>query len=141
VRLIVEPDSESAARRAAAEIAADCEAALEERHVALVALSGGRTPWRMIEHLCRHTLDWEDVYVAQVDERVVAPDDPRRNLARLESLLVREGPLPRDNLLAMPVETTDLALAARQYQASLESIAGAETRYHRNIVQSHLPLR
>jgi 6-phosphogluconolactonase len=129
VRLIVEPDAEAAASRAALEIANACEAALEERRLALIALSGGRTPWRMIERLRTHVLDWHDVHVAQVDERVVPATDERRNFARLEALLVREGPLPRGNLHEMPVGAVDLAVAARRYQSELESLGGAPLRF------------
>ncbi len=74
-------------------------------------------------------LAWGEVFVAQVDERVVPADDVRRSFARLESLLVREGPLPRDNLLEMPVGAPDLAAAARAYQGLLESIGGAPLRF------------
>ena len=42
---------------------------------------------------------------------------------------MREGPLPRDNLLDMPVCATDLAAAARSYQAILEAIGGAPLRF------------
>ncbi len=128
MRVIVEPDTEAAARTAASAIANACEAAIEERDQALIALSGGRTPWRMIELLREHVLHWEEIHVAQVDERVVPHDDERRNFARLEALLVREGPLPRDNLLEMPVAATDLAAAAAAYQAMLEAIGGAPLR-------------
>jgi 6-phosphogluconolactonase/glucosamine-6-phosphate isomerase/deaminase len=64
MRLIVEVDAEAAAARAALEIANACEAALDERKIALIALSGGRTPWRMIEKLrtcvlgLRHRAAW-----------------------------------------------------------------------------------
>jgi 6-phosphogluconolactonase len=129
VRLIVEDDADSAARTAASEIANACEAALEERNRTLIALSGGRTPVRMIEHLREHLLRWSDVYVVQVDERVVPDGDPRRNLSPLEALLVREGPLPRDNLLEMPVGATDLAAAARDYDLRLASLGGAAPRF------------
>jgi 6-phosphogluconolactonase len=129
VRLIVEPDAETAARTAASEIASACDAALDERDRALIALSGGRTPWRMVELLREHVLHWGEIYVAQVDERVVPRDDERRNFARLEALLVREGPLPRDNLLEMPVGANDLAAAAAAYQAMLEAIGGAPLRF------------
>ena len=133
MRLIVEMDAEAAAARAALEIASACEAALDERKVALIALSGGSTPWRMIEKLRTRVLDWADIHVAQVDERVVATDDERRNLTRLETLLVREGPLPRDNLLDMPVCAADLTAAARSYQTLLEAIGGVPLRF--DIVQ------
>ena len=129
MRLIVEPDTEAAARTAASAIASACETAIEERDQALLALSGGRTPWRMIELLREHVLHWEEIHVAQVDERVVPRDDERRHFARLEALLVREGPLPRDNLLEMPVAATDLAAAAAAYQAMLEAIGGAPLRF------------
>jgi len=124
VRLIVTPDAEAAAHRAALEIAHACEAATEERGRALIALSGGRSPWRMLEILCTQPLPWSEVYVAQVDERITPPDDARRNLTRLEALLVREGPLPRDNLLPMPVEAAGLEGAARDYEAMLAAIGG-----------------
>ncbi len=128
MRLIIEPDSEAAARRAASEIASACKAALEERNRALIALSGGRTPGSMIEMLRKHTLPWHDVYVAQVDERIVPAGDERRNLTQLECLLVREGPLPRENLLDMPVETADPEAAARAYEATLVAIGGRGVR-------------
>jgi 6-phosphogluconolactonase len=129
VRLIVEADAEAAAARAALEIAGACEAALDERQQSLIALSGGRTPWRMIELLRGSVLGWHDVRIAQADERVAPAGDERRNLTRLEALLVREGPLPRDNLLDMPVCAADLTAAARSYQDVLESFGGRPVRF------------
>jgi 6-phosphogluconolactonase len=129
VRLIVEADADAAAARAALEIANACEAALDERNVALIALSGGRTPWRMIETLRSCVLGWSDIHVAQVDERIVPASDERRTLTQLEALLVHEGPLSRDNLLDMPVGATDLDAAARSYQEILESIGGTPLRF------------
>lgn len=129
MRLIVEADAEAAAARAALEIDNACEAALDERKVALIALSGGRTPWRMIEKLRNCVAGWSDIHVAQVDERIVPPDDERRTVTQLEALLVREGPLPRDNLLDMPVCATDLAAAARSYREILESLGGKPLRF------------
>jgi 6-phosphogluconolactonase len=133
VRLIVEADAEAAAARAALEIANACDAALDKRRAALIALSGGRTPWRMIEKLRTCVLGWGNIYVAQVDERVVPSGDERRNITRLEALLVREGPLPRNNLLDMPVGAVDLAAAATSYQRMLEATGGAPLRF--DIVQ------
>jgi len=133
MRLIVEADAEAAAARAALEIANACDDALDERRIALIALSGGRTPWRMIEKLRTCVLGWGEIHVAQVDERVVPRGDERRNITRLEALLVREGPLPRDNLLDMPVGAADLAAAARSYRGILEAIGGTPLRF--DIVQ------
>jgi len=123
VRLIRAAVDAEAAALAAGELAAACRAAVDERGIAVVAVSGGETPWRMLEHLRDHALPWEHVRVAQVDERVAPRGDPRRNLTRLEQLLVAEGPLPDGNLIAMPVEADDLPLAAAAYQRNLQRYA------------------
>jgi 6-phosphogluconolactonase len=124
VRLIATADGGAAAVAAAAEIAATCREAVAARGLALVAVSGGETPWRMLERLRELDLPWQRIHVAQVDERIAPRGDPRRNLARLEQILVREGPLPERQLLAMPVETGDLDAAAFSYQRQLERLGG-----------------
>jgi 6-phosphogluconolactonase len=109
---------------AAEEIAATCRAAVAARGIALIAVSGGETPWRMLERLRALDLPWERIHLAQVDERIAPRGDPRRNLARLAQILVREGPLPEGQLLAMPVEADDAGAAARSYQRQLELLGG-----------------
>jgi 6-phosphogluconolactonase len=121
VRLIRAADAPAAAAMAAGEIATACRDAVAGRGVALVALSGGATPWLMLERLRDLDLPWAQLYVAQVDERIAPAGDSRRNLTGIERLLVDEGPLPRTNLLAMPVESADRSAAARDYQRLLES--------------------
>ena len=123
MRLIRAADADAAAMLAADELAAACRRAVAERGRALVAVSGGETPWRMLRQLRLLPLPWTQVHVAQVDERVAPRGDPRRNLTRLEQLLVEDGPLPRANLLAMPVEAADLTAAAADYQRRLASFA------------------
>ena len=118
-------DAGSAANIAAAEVARTCADAVALRGRALVALSGGETPWLMLRELCHFDLPWQKIFVAQVDERVAPRGDAVRNLTRLEQILVREGPLPSGHLLPMPVESADLATAATDYQASLEACSGA----------------
>jgi 6-phosphogluconolactonase len=117
-------DAAAAAVRAADEIAAACRDAVGERGAALIAVSGGETPWLMLEELCTRDLPWDRVSIAQVDERITPRGDPRRNLTRLEQILVAGGPLPRANLLAMPVDDADPARAACDYQHRLELQGG-----------------
>jgi 6-phosphogluconolactonase len=124
MQLIRAPDTAAAAARAADEIAAACREAVSERGAALVAVSGGETPWRMLEELCARDLPWQRLRIAQVDERITPRGDPRRNLTRLEQIFVAGGPLPRANLLAMPVDEADPARAAADYQRLLESHGG-----------------
>ena len=117
-------DAASAAAIAADEIADACRRAVAERGQAIIAVSGGETPWLMLEHLRTRDLPWDRMHVAQVDERVAPRGSPRRNLTRLERILVDEGPLPRGQLLAMPVEAGDSGVAAMEYQRRLETVAG-----------------
>ena len=129
MRLIEAPDPEEAARCAAAELARACGSAIAERGTAHLALSGGRSPRRMLEHLAAAPLAWTSVVVAQVDERCVPRGDPRRNLAMLHAVLVESGPLSQANLLAMPVESDDLDGAAVEYGTLLVARLGAAGRF------------
>lgn len=117
-------DPAQAAEIAAREVAAACREAVARRGRAVIAVSGGETPWLMLGRLRGLGLPWDRTWVAQVDERVAPRGDPRRNLTRLEQALVTGGPLPARQLLAMPVEAADLAAAAAGYQATLEALAG-----------------
>jgi 6-phosphogluconolactonase len=129
VRLIVGADARAAARLAAEEVARAIRDACANRGRALLAFSGGETPWLMLADLRERDLDWSRVHVAQVDERVAPAGDPRRNLERLEALMTHEGPLPAGNLHAMSVEAADLDTAAARYQAALEAQFGAPLRF------------
>ncbi len=129
MRLTVATDAGTAARLAAEEIARLAGEALSARGRALLAFSGGETPWRMLEHLRRLAIDWPRVHVAQVDERIAPAGDPRRNLTRLEALLANEGPLPRANLHPMPVEERPVEAAADGYARSLQAAFGYPLRF------------
>jgi 6-phosphogluconolactonase len=59
--------------------------AIAARGVALIAVSGGRSPAAVFEALRDQPLDWDKVIIAQVDERWVPPDHPDSN-----SRLIRE---------------------------------------------------
>jgi 6-phosphogluconolactonase len=118
-------DADSVAREAAALIAADARAAVAERGRFIFAVSGGHTPWVMLGNLTREEVPWHKVHLAQVDERVAPPGHPDRNLTHLQESLLEHAPLPPGQVYAMPVESTDLELAAKQYAATLAKIAGS----------------
>lgn len=124
MRLIRAATPADAAALAAEEIASACRRVVAARGTAVIAVSGGATPWRMLERFRAFDLPWKHIHVAQVDERVAPRGDPRRNLTRLEQLLVAEGPLSPAHLLAMPVEAHDLEAAAAAYQRQLQALAG-----------------
>ena len=116
-------DAELVAQQAAALIAAEARAAVAARGRFVVAVSGGHTPWVMLRALSAEDVPWQNVYLAQVDERVAPAGDPDRNLTHLSASL--QAPLRPEQILAMPVESPDLETAAARYAAILQEIAGS----------------
>lgn len=124
MKVIVRPDPATAAT-AAAEVLADRIAdAVRARGTCCIALSGGRTPWQMLERLLGLPVDWQALHVFQVDERAVPDGDERRNALRIRELLVRAGALPAARFHAMPVDAAKLADAAADYARTLVQNAG-----------------
>ena len=121
----VYPDDNVVARKAAGIIADAARAAVAARGRFVVAVSGGHTPWLMLRALATDELPWQQVHIAQVDERVAPAADPDRNLAHLRASLLDHAPLPPDHVHAMPVEAADLDRAAAQYALTLRDLAGS----------------
>jgi len=118
-------DADAVAREAARVIAAEARAAVAARGRFIVAISGGRTPWRMLRELAGEDVPWSGVHVVQVDERIAPAGDPDRNLTHLRESLLEHAPLPADRIYAMSVEEADVEVAARSYARILGQIAGA----------------
>ena len=118
-------DADAVAREAAAIIAADARAAVAERGRFIMAVSGGHTPWVMLRALAQEDVPWANVHLAQVDERVAPAGHPDRNLTHLRESLLEHAQLPPGQVYAMPVESTDLDAAAKEYAATLTQIAGS----------------
>ena len=117
-------DADAVARAGAAFTAAEARAAIDARGRFVVAVSGGRTPWKMLRALADEDVPWGRVHVVQVDERVAPPGDPDRNLTHLRETLLAHCPIPAEQIHAMPVESADLIAGCAQYARTLEQIAG-----------------
>jgi 6-phosphogluconolactonase len=118
-------DADAVARKAAEIIAAEARATVAERGRFIMAVSGGHTPWKMLRALANEKVPWEGVRVVQVDERVAPAGDPDRNLSHLRESLLEHAPLRPEQILAMPVEWSDLDAAAIRYAMTLKEIAGS----------------
>jgi 6-phosphogluconolactonase len=118
-------DADSVAREGAKIIAAEARAAVAERGSFAMAVSGGHTPWVMLRVLAGEEVPWTSVHLVQVDERVAPARHPDRNLTHLHESLLKHAPLPPERVYAMPVESTDLEAATKQYAATLAKIAGS----------------
>ena len=112
------------AERAAAEfIARQLAAAVRERGRATLAISGGRSPWGMLDELAAQAVAWESVHLFQVDERIAPPDDEARNWKRfLAGVLARQ--VPPENRHPMPVEIEAPDAAADAYSRTLAEWTG-----------------
>ncbi len=125
LKIEVYPDPLAAARAAAARIAALAREAVAARGRFVVALSGGRSPWQMLEALAGLDVPWPGVHLLQVDERVAPAGDPDRNATHIGESLLARAPLSRDQVHLMPVEASDLGPAATRYALTLTTVAGA----------------
>jgi 6-phosphogluconolactonase len=119
------PDAAAAARAAATFVAAEARASVAARRRFVFAVSGGHTPWQMLQALAAESVPWHGVHVVQVDERVAPSGDPDRNLAHLRESLLAHAPLGPEQIHAMPVEAPDLDAAASDYARRLEALAGS----------------
>jgi 6-phosphogluconolactonase len=124
MELKVVNDPDSAARLAAATIAADARAAIATRARFTLAVSGGRTPWIMLRMLANEDIPWAGVHVYQVDERIAPDGHQDRNLTHIRESLLLHVPLRPEQVHAMPVESADAEAAAARYGVELREIAG-----------------
>jgi 6-phosphogluconolactonase len=119
VEIVVVPDADAAARRAAAVLAAAGRSAIEESGAFALAVSGGSGPLAMFDALVAEELPWDRTTIWQVDERVAPDGDADRNLSgALEHLPAAV----RDRLRSMPVTAEDLDAAAAAYAAGLPEV-------------------
>jgi 6-phosphogluconolactonase len=117
-------DADAVAKAAAQFIASEARASVEARGRFNLAVSGGKTPWRMLRVLANEGIPWENVQVVQVDERIAPAGDQDRNLTHLRENLLSHASLPPKQIYAMPVEDVDLKAATASYTKTLQQIAG-----------------
>ena len=82
-------DGEELARGLAEWTAERLRAAIAARGVALLVVSGGKSPARFFELLSNLALDWMRVAITLADERRVADDSPRSNARLVRERLLR----------------------------------------------------
>jgi 6-phosphogluconolactonase len=77
-------------REVAAGIAANLARAMDERGIASLVVSGGRTPVKLFEQLRTQDIDWRRVCVALADERWVEPSEPGSNEKLVRDELLKD---------------------------------------------------
>ena len=109
-------DDEAAAAEAARVIVMIADAAIADRGRFNFAVSGGKTPWRMLELLSESDLNWSKTSLFQVDERIAPTGSMQRNLTHLVLTLPL---ICQAAIRPMPVGADDLPTAASGYEYSL----------------------
>lgn len=122
--LRVVPDADAAASVAAEVLATLIIEAVDARGRAVIAVSGGATPWLMLGDLATRDVPWGELHVFQVDERVALDGDPDRNDTHLRESLFDRVPIPADQIHPMDVCAPDLGAAATAYGELLSDVAG-----------------
>lgn len=79
------------ARQLAEAVAAQLRHAIATRGHALLAVSGGKSPIALFEHLRQQPLDWASVTVLLADERCVPHTHPDSNTALVRQHLLQDG--------------------------------------------------
>ncbi len=122
-------DDLAALSRAAADFL--CETALRKPGPVRIALSGGETPKPMYELLgqdpVRQRMPWDRVQWIFGDERFVPASSPASNYGMARAAFLSHVPVPEKNVHPVPTEGIKLDEAARQYEATLQSLYGADT--------------
>jgi 6-phosphogluconolactonase len=124
-----------ALNRAAAErFVEGIQAAVRERGVARIAISGGNSPKPVFALLAdpngpyREAIPWDRLWVFWVDERCVPPDNPDSNYGAARELLLERVPLPPERAIRIEGELKPEEAAAR-YESAIRGhyrLEGAE---------------
>lgn len=67
------------------------ESAIDARGAAVIALSGGKTPWPAYEALAKHKLDWKRVTIIPTDDRLVPMGHDLSNVTGLAKIFMAKG--------------------------------------------------
>jgi 6-phosphogluconolactonase len=125
MKLDVLDNADLVAKKAASIIAEEARKAVALRGRFIIAVSGGKTPWKMLRLLANEDVPWDGMHILQVDERLAPEGHPDRNLTHLRESLLGHAPLLPERIHAMQVEQKDTEAAAAAYARVIGEIAGS----------------
>jgi 6-phosphogluconolactonase len=132
VEYYVYPDAAGFARHAAKYFADQIRAAVDQRGLARIAISGGNTPQPVFALLAgdglRDSVPWAKVQLFWVDERSVPPDASDSNYGMTRKALLEKVPIPEANVFRMEGELP-AEEAAAHYESAIRNtmrLEGAE---------------
>ncbi len=128
--VIVLPTPADVSHVAARRIAEALIAAVEARGVAHWVTTGGSTPGPIYRHLAdmpyREAVPWDRVHLWWGDERWVPPEDILSNALACWNLLLRDVPVPLDQVHVVPIDDALMAgeppeVVAARYETALRA--------------------
>jgi 6-phosphogluconolactonase len=124
--VIIYPDGNAVARRAAEEFLRVATEAVAQRGSFTVALAGGSTPKALYSLLVsdpafRGNLPWERLNFFFGDERHVPPDNDQSNFRMANESLFSQAPVPPTQIFRIRAEYPDAEKAALEYEQALRA--------------------
>jgi 6-phosphogluconolactonase len=117
------PDADVLARAAAIQLLELSQAAIAERGVFTLALSGGSTPKKLYTLLAKDpafaAFPWAKTHLFFGDERHVPPDNADSNFRMVKESLLSSGHVPAANVHRVFAELDNAAQAAAEYEAGM----------------------
>jgi 6-phosphogluconolactonase len=126
--VVICPDADHLAARAADRILQAADEAVRARGRFTLALSGGSTPEKTYALLAQPErsgrLDWSRIYLFFGDERFVPHDDPRSNCHMATRSLISRAPIPAGRVFPIPTDTSSPSDSAARYARTLADFFG-----------------
>lgn len=121
--LVIKPTEAELLTELAAKLSAASTAAIADRGIFSLALSGGSTPKAFYKLLATsewiNKFDWNKTLIFFGDERAVKPDDTLANYRMASEAFLDTVPILQENVFRMRGEATDLEKAAAEYEAEI----------------------
>lgn len=115
------PDKEALIQRSLELVLAKMQAAIAQRGLCTIALSGGSTPKPLYEKIAQQNLPWDRIHVFWGDERYVPPTHPDSNERMARQAWLDQVPMPASNIHPMPTGSGDPAQDANLHEADLQA--------------------
>jgi 6-phosphogluconolactonase len=125
MRIEVLDNADLVAIKAASIIAEEARKAVAIRGRFIFAVSGGKTPWKMLHTLAEEDVPWKELHILQVDERIAPEGHAERNMTHIRDILLGYTPILPVRIHAMQVEDKDPESAAADYGRTILKIAGS----------------
>lgn len=122
-------DTDALVAAAGDRLAAAITAAIEQRSLAMIVLTGGGTGIALLKRVGTHPVDWARVHLFWGDDRFVPHDDDERNEKQAREALLDHIDIPAANIHPMAPSDgefgDDIEAAARAYEDVLAATAGS----------------